>query len=160
MSTTRITTEVTPLGKFSVCFEVDWLAHSICFTDPAPHGSLRLQVVLGQFSVTGDDKLDFTMTVDNTATLRIAQIQDDKGNPAQIDGLPAWSVSDTTIATLTPAADGMSAELVPVGPALPVQVSVTVDADLGAGVTPLNGFANADLTAGQAAVINITAEVH
>lgn len=60
------------------------------------------------------------------------------GAPAAVDGVPVWASSDETILTATPAADGMSAlvSTVAVGTA---RVSVTADADLGAGVVTITG---------------------
>lgn len=56
---------------------------------------------------------------------------DAKGNAATLPNPPAWTVSDPTILSVTPAADGMSAEVAAVGPEGTAQVVVT--ADLGGG---------------------------
>lgn len=47
-----------------------------------------------------------------TVTIDPASIKDAKGNPTTLDGAPAWESSDPAILAVTPAADGMSAEVV------------------------------------------------
>ena len=61
------------------------------------------------------------------------------GNPAPVDGVPEWESSDTSIMTVTPSADGLSAVATTVGPVGHVQISVTADADLGEGVRHISG---------------------
>ena len=80
-----------------------------------------------------------------------------KGNPAQVDGAPVWSVSDATVLSVVPSADGLSAEVVAVGPLGTAQVSVTADADLGTGVTALVGTLDVQVVASEAASIVINA---
>jgi hypothetical protein len=60
------------------------------------------------------------------------------GNPASVDGIPIWASSDSTVLAVTPNPDGMSAAVMTVGPGVG-RISVTADADLGAGVTTING---------------------
>lgn len=83
----------------------------------------------------------------------------DSGQPARVDGTPVWASSDATIASVTPSADGMSAVVRPVAPGGPVRISVSADADLGAGVKPINGvspdFNVAQDPADQASVVAI-----
>lgn len=61
---------------------------------------------------------------------------DARGNPAVVDGVPAWATDRPDLVALAPSADGMFCSLVPlaVGSA---QVTVTADADLGEGVREL-----------------------
>lgn len=82
-----------------------------------------------------------------------------KGNPAAVDGLPVWSVSDATVLSVVPAADGLSADVVAVGPLGTSQVSVTADADLGEGVRALIGTLDVTVVASEAASIVINAGV-
>lgn len=80
-----------------------------------------------------------------------------KGHPAQVDGTPVWSSSDPQIATVNPAADGLSC-VVRAGANLgSVQISVTADADLGAGVAPLTGVLDLEVIGGGAATMSIIA---
>jgi hypothetical protein len=70
-----------------------------------------------------------------------------KGQPAKVDGVPVWATSDATQLTVTPSADGMNAVIDTVGPS-PVaadgtvttaRITVSADADLGAGVNTITG---------------------
>lgn len=82
---------------------------------------------------------------------------DAKGNPAPVDGVPQWSVSDPTILSLTVAADGMSADVSAIGPLGVCQVNVTADADLGAGVVTIAGTLDTQVNSSQATGLNISA---
>lgn len=88
-------------------------------------------------------------------------VVDAKGNPAKVDGVPVWDSVDPTTVSVTPGADGMSAMVKAVGPVTTagtsVQVSVQVDADLGAGVTPLMGTLDVQIVAGQAVAVSLAA---
>lgn len=84
-------------------------------------------------------------------------ISDAKGNAAQVDGVPAWSLTDPALGDLTVAADGMSAELAPKGPTGSCQVQVSADADLGAGVVSILGGLDVDFLPGDAVSISIAA---
>jgi hypothetical protein len=82
---------------------------------------------------------------------------DAKGNPALVDGAPAWSVSDPTILSVTPTADGMGATIAALGPLGSCQVSVTADADMGGDVKALVGTLDVSVVAGAAVSANISA---
>jgi hypothetical protein len=82
---------------------------------------------------------------------------DKAGNPAVVDGAPVWSSSDDTVLTVTAAADGLSATAVATGKLGQAQVSVTADADLGAGTTSISGTLDVTVQAGSAVVANIAA---
>jgi hypothetical protein len=58
--------------------------------------------------------------------------------PATVDGIPIWASSDDTVLTVDAAADGMSAVISSVAPGVG-RVSVTADADLGAGTQSIVG---------------------
>lgn len=82
------------------------------------------------------------------------------GNPAQVQGAPTWATSDATVITVTPAADGMSAVVASVAPGGPARITVSADADLGAGVSTITGVSE-DITivedpANQASVMTLT----
>jgi len=93
---------------------------------------------------------------DHKVTASIQPV-DAKGNPASIDGLAAWSSSNTTIVTVTNVStDSLSADVVP-GTALgTAQVNVTADADLGSGTQTINGVLDVQVVAGQAVGFTIT----
>ena len=84
-------------------------------------------------------------------------IVDRKGNPASVDGVPAWSSSDATLLTVEAGADGLSAVVTAVGPLGTAQVNVTADADLGGGVKPIAGVLDVQVVGGEAASVNISA---
>ncbi len=86
---------------------------------------------------------------------------DAAGNAAVVEGVPTWSSSDDAIVTIADvSADGLSAFAVATGPLGTAQVSVSADADLGAGVTTISGVLDIDVQASQAvsAAIGATAE--
>ena len=80
---------------------------------------------------------------------------DAAGNPAQVEGAPVLTSSANSIVTVTPAADGMSAEITPVGALGTAQINVSADADLGAGVTTIVGVLDVQTVAGQAVSLQI-----
>lgn len=96
------------------------------------------------------------------ASLQLTDIQQDSlalvatdaaGNPATLPpGSVTWAVSDTTILSITPSADGMSASIAAVGAlgAAQVQVSVQLDA-----TTTLTGTLDVTVVASAAATIQI-----
>ena len=69
----------------------------------------------------------------------VLAITDSQGRPASVDGVPVWASSDATVLTVSPAADGMSAVVDTVAPGT-ARITVSADADLGAGVSQLTGF--------------------
>ena len=81
---------------------------------------------------------------------------DKKGNPAPVDGIPAWGVDNPNVLALDPAPDGMSCEVAAVGPLGTAKVSIQADADLGAGVVALAGVYDVEVTASQATTVEIT----
>jgi hypothetical protein len=91
----------------------------------------------------------FILTADQMVDVSVAFV-DDHGNPATVDGMPVWASSDDTILSVIASADGMSATVSAVGPAGQAQVSVTADADLGAGTVELIGLMDIQVVAGDA----------
>lgn len=81
---------------------------------------------------------------------------DKGGNPAQVDGLPKWGVSDESIASLEVAADGMSAKATALKSGSFKFVG-TADADLGEGVKQL-AFESEEIVvlAGEAVRVQLT----
>jgi hypothetical protein len=100
-----------------------------------------------------------------TATQQVSlsiSVVDRKGNPARVDGVPTWSVSDATVLTVEPASDGIGSDgmvalVKAVGTLGTAQVRVTADADLGEGVTPLVGVLDVEVLAAQAVAVSIAA---
>lgn len=79
------------------------------------------------------------------------------GNPARVDGVPVWTLSDDTLGALTVAADGMSAWFATLGPVGLLQVNVQADADLGAGVRTLGAALDIQVESGEAVGLSIIA---
>ena len=100
----------------------------------------------------------FVLTDSQKVKLTIAPVNS-AGNPAPIDGVPEWSVSDSTLLDIVVDTDGMSATVSAVGPLGSVQVNVSADADLGAGVSTITGVLDIEVTASQATSLGIAAGV-
>lgn len=81
------------------------------------------------------------------------------GNPAQVDGVPTWSVSDPEKLSVAASPDGMSAVLSAVGPlteqGIPVQVTVEADADLGEGFRPITAVGEVVIRASEAVSMSV-----
>lgn len=129
------------------------LLRILAAVEPLPAVKILFDVVLEGQPYSGVNKMKITDSQKFTAT--IAPV-DAKGNPAQVDGVPVWAAPDATTVTVTPAADGMSAEIAAVGPVGSVQVSVTADADLGTGVSSLVGTLQVDVVGGAAVSLQIS----
>ena len=81
---------------------------------------------------------------------------DRRGNPAPVQGPPVWTNSNDQVATLTPAADGLSAVVKALVPGVTV-ISASADADLGEGVVTIAGTADVDVTPAAAVTVKLTA---
>lgn len=96
------------------------------------------------------------LKIDQSLPLSI-QIKDAGGNAAQVDGAPAWSLTNPAMGELTVAEDGMSASLVPAGLLGAFKVQVSADADLGEGVETILGELDIVTIAGTAVLVEIGA---
>lgn len=65
--------------------------------------------------------------------------------PAKVDGIPVWATSDATMISVKPTADGMGADVETVAPGGPVRITVSADADMGAGIVTITGVSD-DIT--------------
>jgi hypothetical protein len=95
------------------------------------------------------------LPTDQKATVTLAP-KDAFGNPGAVDTsqhAPVWGVSDPALLSVTPAADGLSAVFVAVGPVTAsgavVQGTVRADVDLGEGVEDLVGTVDFQVVAGK-----------
>lgn len=117
----------------------------------------RVTVKFDSFILTAKgDHMAYTLPVDHQVEVQVAYV-DSKGNPAAVDGDPVWSSSDAALIAVT--ADPVNAfiaKIVPVGPAGNAQVTVKVDADLGAGVRELVTLMDVTTVAGEAVAGTIT----
>jgi hypothetical protein len=81
---------------------------------------------------------------------------DARGNAATVQN-PTWESSDPSVVTVTASADGSTAVAAAAGPLGTATVTLTGDADLGDGVSPIVGTLDLEVVASNAAVFNITA---
>lgn len=79
------------------------------------------------------------------------------GNPAKVDGAPAWSSSDESVVTVEAAADGLSAYAISTGKLGTAQVNVKADADLGDGVKEIVGTLDIEVQASEAVSLGVNA---
>lgn len=92
----------------------------LAFVTVMPDGST---LVIGandmQLTLTDEQKVSFTLVARTKA-----------GNPAPLDGLPSWVVSDPDVLSLEVSEDGYTATVAATGQLGTAQLSVTVDADM------------------------------
>ncbi len=95
------------------------------------------------------------LTADQKVPLS-ARFEDSYGNAASIDGKPRWETSKDGIVSVTPAADGMSAEVVTLGPVGMVQVRAVADAAPGAAERLVIGVCDIEVVGGEARVVTLS----
>ena len=110
-----------------------------------------VSVTFESFTATAKaNHMAYTLANDHFITVSIAY-EDAAGNPAKIDGDPAWASSDDTILTVdVDATNHFEASVTPVGLAGTAQVTVTADVDLGTGVKELITLFDVTVVAGEA----------
>lgn len=96
------------------------------------------------------------LTTAQKVTLTVEAL-DAYGNPARIDGVPTWQVSDPALGTLVPVEGTMSAVYTTLGVLGLTQVSAQADADLGAGVRPITCTLDIAVEAAEAVSLGIKA---
>lgn len=136
--------------------EVDWLSKKLHLSSvPKPAVKLDIEFTLyfAGSSVRGL-KMAYSMADDATVGFVIRAV-DAKGNPASLDGVPEWAVSDDDLLAVTPAADGLSASVSAVGPLGTAQVQVTADARMGPEVLEITGSLDITIVAGEAVMISL-----
>jgi hypothetical protein len=119
--------------------------------------AVRLQFNL--VSATGTIiRKDITMLIlTNSQEVDLAiQPLDARGKPAQVDGVPVWTNSAPTKASLVVSADGLSC-IVKALDNGSVQIGVSADADLGTGVKTITGLLDIEIVSGQAVTMGIIA---
>lgn len=104
------------------------------------------------------DRLMLILSTSQKVTLWVEPL-DQYDNPARIDGMPTWALSDPSIGTLTPNADGLSAVFVTSGVLGLTQVSAQADADLGAGVRHIARTLDIAVEASEAVSLGLKAGV-
>lgn len=76
------------------------------------------------------------------------------GAPARVDGVPQWSTSNPSVATVTPSTDGLSCVVKAAGIGTS-QIGVVADADLGEGVREITTLDDVEVKASEAVTIGI-----
>jgi hypothetical protein len=79
--------------------------------------------------------------------------KDAKGNVARVDGEPVWTSGNDAVVSVVTGPSGVVVTGMGLGDA---QISVTADADLGAGVRSLVATADVTVVAGEAVIGSIT----
>ena len=98
----------------------------------------------------------YTLPVDKQVTMKVSYV-DAHGNPAKVDGDVEWTSSDDTIAKVVPgAAMSFKATVQAAGKVGTAQITVSADADLGAGVKELVTLMDVTTVAGEAVAGTIT----
>ncbi len=140
--------------EFRLDSQDELLEQILAILSPGPAVTLEITAILPDGTIQRGITT-MTMRDDQQVTLTITP-KDKKGKPAQLDGIPVWASSDETVVTVVAAADGLSAVAAGVAPGSG-RVTVTGDADLGSGVTPITGVLDVSITGGAAATIDIAA---
>ncbi len=77
------------------------------------------------------------------------------GRPAQVDGPPTWT-RQSGESTVTPAEDGLSADLISSDTPGDTEILIEADADLGEGVVPISDIIRLSVRGALAANLGIT----
>lgn len=96
------------------------------------------------------------LTIDQTVRLFVKPL-DRKGNVTGLEN-PVWSTSNSEVATLVAAEDGLSVTLTPVGPLGACVVSLAADGIIGEGVKPLAASTDVQISSGAAVTLEIQAD--
>jgi len=125
--------------------------------EPASRPGARVTIRYGGLTLTAwGDGMAYKLPNDKVIGVQVGYV-DSKGNPAQVDGDVTWDTSDPEIATVeTDTGDSVMATVVPSGKTGQVQVTATVDADLGEGVRELITTMDVEIVAGEAVAGTIT----
>lgn len=144
----------------------DWLKRKVCVQEIDRSPVLRFRLGAGvlvdgpdpsitpdAFAIQGEN---MNVVLPDTHQFPVSiSVVDAKGNPAEVQGTPAWASSDDGIAVVVPASDGKSAVVAATGPLGTCQITVTADADLGDGVTNISGLLDVTVVAGAAVGISL-----
>lgn len=125
--------------------------------DP-PKGELSIAIGPVSLSLNAEEPKMLILTDEQKCALSIQPLTA-AGNPAPVDGVPTWSVSDESVLSLTVAPDGMSATIGTPGGLGTSQVSVVADADLGEGVVNITAVLDVEVKASQAVSLGMTVGV-
>ena len=137
-----------------------WLLRIICHGLKLCGGGNKVASLSLSVSITDGETIEgVSMSIvarnDQVVTFKV-NFRDSFGNIVDLLGsVPVWSVSDSTLGTLTTSDDGLQAVFTPSGIKGNVQVSVLVDADPGAAEEALVGTADITVLSGKATVVQL-----
>jgi hypothetical protein len=110
-----------------------------------------MTVTYERFTLTMEgSEVMYTLPVDHSVSMQVGYT-DSRGNPATIDGEVAWESSDPSIIMAeVDETDSTKCRAVPVGTLGQVQITATVDADIGEGVRELITTCDIKVVGGEA----------
>jgi hypothetical protein len=101
-------------------------------------------------------KMDITLTNEQQVNVTLKPVSA-KGKPVGLDGAPVWALT-TGSCTIQPSADGLSCLIVSGDDAGDSEVTVSADADLGAGVVTISDAIRVTVNGAQAQNLGLTAD--
>ena len=117
-----------------------------------PQQACYVQILFGE---EGNTSMSVTMNSDSPGVAATLNVTDKEGVTAKVYGVPLWASDNEAIATVTPAADGMSAVVKPVSVGT-ANVSVTLEGDPTAGVDTVKTSAVVNVVTPEASQASIS----
>lgn len=99
--------------------------------------------------------MQLVLTATQESTLAVS-FRDRKGNDAEVDGQPTWTIQPEGVASLNVSEDGKSVVVVAEEPGEAL-ITMRADADLGSGAHEVIGTMDLVVTAGEATVVELVA---
>jgi hypothetical protein len=100
--------------------------------------------------------MDITLTNEQQVNVSLHPVTS-KGKPVTLDGAPIWAVTAGSC-TITPSTDGLSCLIVSGDDAGDSEITVSADADLGAGVVTISDAIRVTVNGAQASSLGLTAD--
>lgn len=133
---------------------LSWLYRFLAGASPVSGPAVRL--ILYDQEINQEVTQMVIINPDKKRTFSIKPV-DAKGRPAKVDGVPEWTVAPEGGVSLFPSADGLSCDVVWLAPKDGQVLTVTADADMGAGVKHITGTADIQTMTSEAASFEISA---
>ena len=122
---------------------------------PKPHFDYKVGPVVKK-KPKRSNMLEISITNEQQVKVHLAPVTAG-GKPAPVDGAPEWSVI-TGNSTVTPAADGLSADLISADDPGDTDFLVKADADIGEGVEEISDIVRLHVAGAAAANLGLTAD--
>ncbi len=100
--------------------------------------------------------MDIVITNEQQVLVHLTPVTS-KGKPAPLDGAPVWAVTAGSC-TIAPATDGLSCTIISGDDAGDSEITVSADADLGAGVVTISDAIRVTVNGAQAQSLGLTAD--